>query len=71
MSTTTIKASDTHCPSCSMLIQLTVDEIDGVTSVSCDHATGVTTVEYDPNATTPETVAEAIRSAGYGADIVE
>jgi copper chaperone CopZ len=54
-----------------MLIELTVDETDGVTSVSCDHATGVTTVEYDASATSPESVAEAIRSAGYGADIVE
>jgi copper chaperone CopZ len=54
-----------------MLIELTVDETGGVTSVSSDHATGITTVEYNADTTSPETVAEAIRSAGYGADIVE
>jgi copper chaperone CopZ len=54
-----------------MLIELTVNELDGVSSVDADHVTGVAAVEYEPDSTTPETVAEAIRSAGYGADIVE
>jgi copper chaperone CopZ len=70
MTTATIQTSGTHCPSCSMLIELTVDEIDGVSKVQSDHATGVTTVEYDPQTTTPAVLAEAIRSAGYGADII-
>ena len=71
MNTTTIKTSGTHCPSCTMLIELTVDEIDGVASVKADHARDIATIDYDPAKTSPESVAEAIRTAGYGAEVVE
>jgi Cu+-exporting ATPase len=54
-----------------MLIEITVDEIDGVSSVKSDHATGVTTVEYDQASVSLETLTDAIRSAGYGAETVE
>lgn len=70
MNTVTIKTSGTHCPSCSMLIELAVDEIDGVDSVRSDHSRDAATVEYDSAKTSPEAVAEVIRLAGYGADIV-
>jgi copper chaperone CopZ len=70
MSTANIKTSGTHCPSCSMLIELTVDELEGVARVKADHATGVATVEYDPETVSIDTIAEAIRTAGYGAEVV-
>jgi copper chaperone CopZ len=70
MNTTQIKTSGTHCPSCTMLIELTVGDLDGVAEVTSDHAGETTTVQYDPARTSPETVAEAIRTAGYGAEII-
>jgi copper chaperone CopZ len=70
MDTTRIKTSGTHCPSCTMLIELTVGELDGVTEVTSDHGGETTTVEYDPAKTSPKAVAEAIRTAGYGAEII-
>ena len=70
MNTTQIKTSGTHCPSCTMLIELTVSELDGVAEVKADYAGDTTTVEFDPVRTSPEAVAEAIRAAGYGAEIV-
>ena len=70
MDTTRIKTSGTHCPSCTMLIELTVGELDGVAEVTSDRAGDTTIVQYDPAKTSPESVAEAIQTAGYGAEII-
>jgi copper chaperone CopZ len=53
-----------------MLIELTVDELEGVARVKADHATGVATIQYDPDTVSIDTIAEAIRTAGYGAEVV-
>lgn len=70
MTTATFKTTGTHCPSCSMMIQLTVEELDGVARVSADHSSNTTTVEYDPALIDPDTIARAIEGAGYGAEFV-
>lgn len=67
MSTATFQTSGVHCRSCTMMIEMTLDEVDGVTAVSTDHAAQTATVEYDAEKTNPEVIALAIRGAGYGA----
>jgi copper chaperone len=50
MDTTTARLNTTglHCRSCSMLVDMTVGELDGVIQVTTDHATGETVVDFDP-----------------------
>ncbi len=65
-----IQTSGTHCGSCTMLIEMTVDELEGVESVNADHATGLARVTFDPDRIAPEAIASAIEEAGYGAEIL-
>lgn len=60
-----------HCPSCSMLIQMDVGEIEGVEAVTSDHRTGITEVTYDERVVGPEAIVEAIVKAGYGAELAQ
>jgi copper chaperone CopZ len=69
ISTVKIKTTGMHCPSCSMLIQMTVGELDGVESVSSDHRTGETDVTFDPAKVDADRIVEEIRRAGYGAEV--
>ena len=71
MSTTTRRFTTTgmHCPSCSMLIQMDLGDLDGVSSVTSDHRTGVTEVTYDDSLTGPDQIIAAIVKAGYGAEL--
>lgn len=68
--TTEFKAGGLHCSSCSMLITMNLEEICGVESVKCDHATGLTQVTYDFGAITAEDIIHAIEAAGYTAEQV-
>jgi len=58
-----------HCPSCSMLIQMDVSDLPGVTAVSADHRTGMTEVVYDESVVTADEIIESIAKAGYGAEL--
>lgn len=71
MSATTVRLNTTglHCRSCSMLVDMTVEELDGVSSVATDHATGETIVSFDTDSIEVETIIGAIRSVGYDAEV--
>ena len=70
MSETTmhLKTTGMHCRSCSMLVDMSVDEIDGVTEVHTDHVSGDTIVSYDDAQTSLDAIIDAIREAGYDAE---
>lgn len=70
MNTMKVKTNGTHCQSCSMLIEMNVDDLEGVESVRADYATDVTTVTFDPSQVTDVEILRAIASAGYGAERV-
>ena len=59
--------SGMHCASCGMLIDETVEELDGVASSATDARRGRTVVRFDPAATSPEAIAAAVAAAGYAA----
>lgn len=59
-----------HCPSCSMLIQMDVSDLEGVVSVSSDHRTAITEVTYDDDVAGPDDIIGVIVKAGYGAELV-
>jgi len=60
-----------HCRSCSMLVDMTVGELDGVQEVHTDHATGETLVSFDEEAVSVADIVDAIRGAGYDAEPAE
>lgn len=67
--TKTFKASGMHCSSCSMLITMAVEELDGVKAVACNHATGETVVMFDQDVIAAEQIRAAITGAGYTAEL--
>lgn len=70
MATTTLNVTGMHCPSCSMLVTMELEDVVGVTSVSCDHVTGVTVVEHDGSAE-PAALVRAVEAAGHEATVSE
>lgn len=68
--TATFQASGLHCSSCSMLITMSLEDLNGVEAVSCDHATGKTLVTYDAERVTPEQIRRSIEATGYDAELV-
>jgi len=59
-----------HCPSCSLLVDIMVGELDGVESVRSDHVTGEISVKIDIDRSNVDAVVSAIRKAGYEAELV-
>jgi Cu+-exporting ATPase len=60
-----------HCPSCSMLIQMDVSDLPGVSAVSANHQTGMTEVTYEDQTVTADEIVDAIAKAGYGAELAD
>jgi Cu+-exporting ATPase len=57
------------CAACSGRVQRALEKHEGVGAASVNLMTHDATVEYDPAATTPEALVEAIRATGYGAEL--
>ena len=68
MATTKLSVTGMHCPSCSMLVTMEIEDVPGVSSVSCDHVTGVTVVEHD-GSTDPSALIRAVEAAGHEATV--
>lgn len=64
-----IATTGMHCRSCSMLIEMNVSELEGVSAVLADAATGTTSVTYDRSIVDIDTILGAIRASGYGAEV--
>jgi len=65
-----LKTSGMHCPSCSMLVDMTLDDVGGVVSSRTDHVSGDTVVTFDSDVVSVDSLIEAIRSVGYDAEVV-
>src|SRR5918997_728099 len=59
------------CASCVRRVERTLSEKEGVAEASVNFAAEKASVTYDPAATNPDDLIEAIRDAGYGADVRE
>jgi Cu+-exporting ATPase len=57
------------CAACEARIQRTLTRSPGVVDASVNLMMGNATVSFDPSATSPETLVDAIRATGYGADV--
>ncbi len=65
----TFRTSGLHCPSCSMMVDMTLSDLDGVETTKTDHATGLTVVAFDADVVSAQEVMGAIRAAGYEAEL--
>jgi P-type Cu+ transporter len=60
-----------HCPSCSALIEETLDADDGVTEATVDLASERARVTFDPSVISPDRLCALVAEAGYQAEPVE
>lgn len=58
-----------HCASCARLNELALKEVPGVTQASVNYAAEKATVTLDDQAVTPEQLIQAVRNAGYDAEV--
>jgi Cu+-exporting ATPase len=65
----TIPVSGMTCAACEARVQRTLQKTPGVESASVNLMMANATVTYDPSATQPEQLVEAIRATGYGAEM--
>lgn len=63
------KTTGLHCPSCSMMVDMTVSDLDGVETTKTDHATGLTVVAFDADVVSAQEIMSAILAAGYEAEL--
>ncbi len=66
----TLATTGMHCGSCSMLIDMTVGDMAGVSEAKTDLASGQTEVIFDPDTVSVDDIIAAIRAIGYDAEVV-
>lgn len=60
-----------HCNNCGLLIDETVEDLDGVARCATDTRRGTTRVTFDPSRVTIADIVAAVGDAGYTATSVE
>ncbi|WP_235401191.1 heavy metal translocating P-type ATPase [Rubrobacter aplysinae] len=65
----TIPVTGMSCASCSGRVEKALARAEGVAEASVNLATERASVSYDPELTRPEGLVEAVRGAGYGAEV--
>jgi copper chaperone len=68
-STVRLNTTGLHCQSCSMLVQMELEDVPGVVSATSDFRTGISEIVYDPAKATVDDLIAAVVSAGYGAEV--
>jgi copper chaperone CopZ len=68
VATAKLMTTGLHCQSCSMLVQMELEDVAGVISANSDFRTGVTEIQYDRDQATVDDLVAAVVRAGYGAE---
>lgn len=68
MAHVTLKTVGMHCMSCAKLIEMNVGDLEGVTGVGVNLASGITEVDYDPGQIDVQSIVDEIVASGYGVD---
>lgn len=66
-----LKTTGMHCRSCSMLVDMTLGELEGVESSATDLASGITRTLVDQSVVSVDDLIAAVRSVGYEAEVAE
>jgi len=64
----TLKITDMHCTSCSVLIDTVLEELPGVKSSKTSYADSKTEVEFEEDKVSLDQLLTAIKSEGYTAN---
>lgn len=65
----TIKVAGMYCASCEATVHTMLKRTRGVYSAAVDVKRGLAVIAYDPNRTTPQTLADVINRLGYKATL--
>lgn len=65
-----LSLSGLHCSSCANLIERAINKVPGVKEGRVNFASEKAYVVYDKSLANPETLIEAVKKAGYGAELV-
>lgn len=68
--TITFKVDDMHCPSCPRLIQLDLQDRQGVLAANASLDTKLVVVEYDPDTVSTSELISTIKESGYTATAI-
>ena len=60
-----------HCERCTQAVEQALSGVDGVVTSIAVKSLDVTSVLYEPLAVRPEAIAEAIRSVGFEAEVLQ
>lgn len=62
-----LKIDGMHCTSCSMNIDMDLEDLDGVKSAKTNYAKQESEIEYDPNKLELKEILEQVQKTGYKA----
>lgn len=65
------KITDMHCSSCSLAIDMDLEDLEGVINVKTSYAKTETEVEFDPAKLDEEQILKTIKKSGYEATPIE
>ena len=68
--TATLKISGMHCASCSTILTRALQKVEGVKSAVVNYSTEKATVTFDPAQARENSLLEAVKKKGYGAEIL-
>lgn len=60
-----LKLSGLHCTSCAVDIDLTLEDLPGVTNSKTNYVKSLATVQFEPDKISPEKIIEQIKKLGY------
>ncbi len=63
-----LKLSGLHCTSCAINIDLTLEDLEGVTNSKTNYARSVTTIDFDPEKIDTQKIITEIKKLGYEAE---
>lgn len=64
-----LKIDGMHCTSCSMSIDMDLEDLEGVSKAQTSYAKQETEVEFDPEKVSLEKIIETIKKTGYTANV--
>lgn len=60
-----LKIEGMHCTSCAMVIDMDLEDLEGIKSAKTSYAKAETEIEFDPDKINLEKITESIKKSGY------
>lgn len=65
-----LKIKGMHCTSCAMVIDMDLEDLEGVKFSKTSYVKGETEVEFDPEKLSLEKITESIKKSGYNSSSI-